>query len=349
MASCFNFSKRAAALVSALLLVMFFAALPSPAQEPSAQASGMASSPPTTAQRTVDQDYLISPDDLLDVYIVDVAEMSRAYRVGPSGMITLPLIGKPLPASGLTLAQLSEVISTELKAAGLVSTPQVTVSVQQSRAHSVAITGAVKHPQIYPLLTKTTLLDVLSQAEGLADDASNVAIVRRGDIAIHALGLDTHSELKPEEREALLTVTVDTKRVMESSDPNVNIDIYPGDRVTVPRAGIVYVVGAVNKPGGFTMKPSKQGMTVLQAVALAEDLKSTAIGSKSVLLRADAQGPDGRKQIPIDLKKVLAGKAHDVVLQADDILFVPDSPGKKAFRKGLESALQMAGVAIYRF
>jgi polysaccharide biosynthesis/export protein len=96
------------------------------------------------------------------------------------------------------------------------------------------------------------------------------------------------------------------------------------------------------------MKPSKQGMTVLQAIALAEDVKTTALPDQAVIIRNDPHAHDGRMQIPVELKKVLSGKAQDPVLQADDILFVPDSPGKRALRRGLEAILQTAtGVAIY--
>ena len=89
-------------------------------------------------------------------------------------------------------------------------------------------------------------------------------------------------------------------------------------------------------------------MTVLQAVALAEDAKSTAIRNKTVIIRLDPAAPEGRKQLPLDLKLVLAGKAPDPVLQANDILFIPDSQGAKAFRRGIEAALQtVTGLAIY--
>jgi polysaccharide export outer membrane protein len=115
----------------------------------------------------------------------------------------------------------------------------------------------------------------------------------------------------------------------------------------VPHAGVIYVVGAVNKPGGFTMKPSSHGMTVLQALALAEDTRSTALKDQTVIIRNDAQSPGGRKQIPVELKKVLRGKTPDPVLQADDILFVPDSAGKRALHRSMEAIVQATtGLAI---
>ncbi len=134
-----------------------------------------------------------------------------------------------------------------------------------------------------------------------------------------------------------------------TGDPAYNVELYPGDRVTVPRAGIVYVVGAVNKPGGFPIKQSSDGITVLQALALAEDAKSTARRDKTVVIRRDPTAPEGYRQIPLELKKILAGKAEDPSLQANDVLFVPDSSGRKAMRKSLEAALGAATMlTVYR-
>jgi polysaccharide biosynthesis/export protein len=96
------------------------------------------------------------------------------------------------------------------------------------------------------------------------------------------------------------------------------------------------------------MKASSHGMTVLQALALAEDAKTTALRSQTVIIRNDPQAAEGRKQIPVDLKGILRGKSPDPVLQAEDILFIPDSTAKRAFGRGIESVVQAAtGVAIY--
>ena len=288
-------------------------------------------------------DYLIGTDDVLDIYIVDVPELSRQYRVSGQGTVTVPMLSTPVKAAGLTLSQFSTSLTNDLKTAGLVSDPRVNTTVNQSRLHAVAITGSVKRPQIYSVFSQTTLLDMISQAEGLADDAGGVAIITRGDIASHVLA-GNNEELPESQR----TITLDLKRLLESGDPKLNLDIYPGDRITIPRAGIVYAVGAVNKPGGFTMRPNTGGMTVLQLLALAEDSKPTAKRGETVIIRNDAQSPGGRKQIPADLKNILRGKSPDPVLQPDDILFIPDSSGKRAFRRGLEAIVQTTtGLAIY--
>jgi Periplasmic protein involved in polysaccharide export len=302
------------------------------------------------ASNSPQQDYLISPDDLLDMYIVDVPELSRTYRVSPTGQVTLPLLSAPLDVEGLTLAQFASLATQELKSRGLVSDPRVTVSVKDSRTHSVAITGAVKKPQIYVVFGRTTLLDVISQAEGLSEDASSVANISRGEIAKHMLAKNDPGKDAGEKNNGGGDVlTVDLDKLLQTGDPKLNVDIYPGDRITVAPAGVVYVVGAVNKPGGFALTANRKQLTVLQAVALAEDMKSTAVGNRAMIVRRGPQYPNGRLEVPVKLKEVLAGKAPDIPLQVEDILFVPDSPGKKAALRGVEAAIQVAtGVAIYR-
>jgi polysaccharide export outer membrane protein len=236
----------------------------------------------------------------------------------------------------MRVTDFSALVAKELHQRGLVTNAEVLTSIASSRAQSVAITGAVKVPQIYPVFGETTLLDILSQAQGLTDDASNAAIISRGEIALQS-GVRAPNE------------TVDLTKLLQSGDAAYNVKVYAGDRVTIPRAGVVYVVGAVNKPGGYTMKSVGNGMTVLQAIALAEDVKSTAKRDKTVVIRADPTAAGGHLQMPLDLKKILAGKSPDLALQANDILFVPDSTGVKALHRGLEAGLQAAAwAAVYR-
>ena len=115
----------------------------------------------------------------------------------------------------------------------------------------------------------------------------------------------------------------------------------------MPRAGIVYVVGEVRKPGGFVLK-SNENISVLQAIALAEGLSRTAAKGHARIIRTD-EGTGQRKEIALDLGKVLAGKAPDPILQAKDIVFVPNSAARSALTRGLEVTLQtVSGVVIFR-
>ncbi len=298
------------------------------------------------ASTSNDLEYVIATDDVLDVYVVDVPELSRTYRVSPDGTITIPLLSQPVTAGGLTLNQLTAVISDRLRSAGLVSHPHVVVTVKASQAHAVAITGAVQNPQIYPLFAPTTLLDVLSQAGGLAQDAGSTAVITRGDTAARTAWLTQQGSGKATPTGG--TIKVNVKKLLDTGDPSLNVSVYPGDKVTVQRAGVVYVVGAVQRPGGFPLTNDRDNMTVLQAVALGQGLTPTARQKKAMIIRRGKQFPDGREEIAVNLKKILAGHAPDPGLQPNDILFVPDSTSKRAMRRGADAAIQIAtGLVIW--
>lgn len=289
-------------------------------------------------------EYAVDANDVINVYVIDVPQLSRDYRVSPDGSLTIPLLPSSIAAEGLTLNQLAEVISDKLRAAGLVSHPHVIVTIKSSQAHAVAIAGAVEKPQIYPIFGPTTLLDVLSQAGGLGPDAGNTAIITRGGAAARALWLTQD----PDSSTSVAgTIRVNLQKLLSTGDPSLNVTIYPGDKVTIQRAGVVYVVGAVRRPGGFTMSSGREKMTVLQALALGEGLKSTALEKKAMIIRRGKQLPEGREEISVNLKEILSGHASDPGLEASDILFVPDSASKRALRRGAEAAIQMAtGVVI---
>jgi len=343
-------------MVAAAVLFMagFLAAQESAAQHANGTSDTATASPeyelvPEATKPAGTVEELISPDDQLDVFVMDVPELTRQYRVTTAGLIEVPLLKKPIVAAGLTPEQLAQTIREKLQAAGMVNDPFVTVQVASSHSHTVTIAGAVKNPQIFPVPSKTTLLDAISQAGGLAPDASDTAIVARGEIAGHILGLNKSDSAETGgESASSRSLKVDLKRLMEDGDPNLNVTLYPGDRVTVQRAGVVYVVGAVYRAGGFVMANEGQHMTVLRAIALANNVKSTAATKKAVIIRKDSKTPGGTEQIPLNLNKILDGHEPDQDLLANDILFIPDSAGKKALYRTGEAAAQAASLMIYR-
>ncbi len=96
------------------------------------------------------------------------------------------------------------------------------------------------------------------------------------------------------------------------------------------------------------MKSDSEQMTALKAVALAQGLKGTAKPARAVIIRKD---PDTgtEQEIEVNLKRIMARKAKDVGLNANDILFVPDSAGKKALRRAAEVGLAITtGLIIFR-
>jgi polysaccharide biosynthesis/export protein len=321
-------------------------------------------------------DYRIGPDDQLDISVLEAHELDGKPRVSDDGTISLPLIGT-VKAAGLTTLELQAVVE-ELLRHSYIKDPHVTVQVSDVQSHPVSVFGAVKKPGVFQIRDPKTVVEMLSMAEGLDSDAGDTVIVEHrgeeGDSA--AAGSNDGSasardaRMDSEGRESLLrpvslkadsaigsapnpennasTVTIDLKKLLDTGDPRLNVLVYPGDVVKVPRADLVYVVGEVGRPGGFELK-SNERISVLQAVALAEGLTHTSAGSHARIIRTDP-ATGSRKEIPINLNKILAGKAADPLLRPRDIVFVPNSAGKAAIFRGVEAATSIgAGIAVYRW
>ena len=304
-------------------------------------------------------DYTVSPEDTLEVLIMDVPEVSRAYRVGNNGLLSMPLLPEPIQAAGLTLDQLSHVIATKFREAGMLNNAQVTVSLRETRLHSVIISGSVKKPQAYPVYGPTRLLDLLTQAGGLADDAGNEVVVTRGPAGLLA---QQHGDTTAAEESGVgddshdskdATFTLDIKKLLETGEDASNILLYAGDRVTVPRAALIYILGAVNRPGGYTLHDPHQQITVLKALAMAGDVSSLAKKKHMVILRKDPANPDAKRtEIRVDFDGLVHARIADVNLQAEDILYVPVSGRQKALQQALSSGVTTgsavaAGLIVY--
>ncbi len=284
-------------------------------------------------------DYIIGSGDLLGVEVFDVPELTRDIRVSETGFISLPLLPTKVHASGLTPYQLQDKIAELLQTNGLISTPEVTVSVKEQRSQPITVIGAVKTPMVIQAMRQTTLLQVLSQAGGISEDAGSIVMVTRS--------LDT-DVAQPTADPQPQTFTIALNDLLDSGDGRFNIPVIGGDVVSVPRAGIVYIVGAVARPGGFVMQNDRDRMTALKVLSLAGGTLGTAKSNQSVILRKDpATGQ--REQVHVDLDKVLHLKGEDVTLQASDILYVPDSTAKKAAKRAGDIAISLAtGIAIVR-
>jgi polysaccharide biosynthesis/export protein len=233
---------------------------------------------------------------------------------------------------------------------------------------TVSVVGAVKMPGVFQIRGTKTVIDVLSMAEGVTDDAGDTVLIMhragypetdnssgpdttRGGIAPTLLGelYSKNNSIRPTLPEKNVAIEeINLKKLLDSADSALNVPVRPGDIVKVPRAGIVYVVGEVQKPGGFVLQ-NNESISVLQALALAEGPTHTSAISRARIIRSDpATGK--RIEIPMNLGKIFSGKAPDAILQPKDIVFVPNSAAKNVFYRGSEAALQTAaGVAIYRW
>jgi polysaccharide export outer membrane protein len=288
-------------------------------------------------------DYRIGPEDLLAISVFEAPALNRTVRVSADGDISLPLLGA-VQAMGLTSRQLEAVLE-ELLRRSYMKDPHVGVFVEQVQSHPISVFGAVERPGVYQIRGAKTLVEVLSMAQGLASDAGDTVIVERGGgqapPGSFAGNASRHTESGPQ------TIRIPLEGLLDSGHPGDNVLVYPGDVVKVSRAGIVYVVGEVKKPGGFTLK-TNENISVLQALALAEGLTRTSAARHALIIRT-AKGSGERAEIPIDLDKILKGRAPDPLLHARDIVFVPDSTGRAAFYRGAEAALSIAGgVIVYR-
>jgi polysaccharide export outer membrane protein len=290
-------------------------------------------------------EYVIGSGDLLGIEVFDVPELSREVRVNETGYISLPLMPSKVRAAGLSPYQLQDKLAELLQTNGLVSTPDVTVSIKEQHSQPITVIGAVKTPMVTQALRKTTLLQAISQAGGIADDAGSTVIVTRPtpDPLESADPVDTSSPTAPKPPQSF---TINIADILESGDPRFNIPLIGGDVVSVPRAGIIYVVGAVQKPGGFLLQNDLDHMTMLKMLSLAGGTTNTAKTKNAVILR---KNPDTgkRDQVPIDLNKVMHLKTQDVQLQSNDILFVPDSNGLRALHRTGDIAISLTtGIAI---
>lgn len=310
-------------------------------------------------------EYRIGPDDVLDISVFAAPELNRIARVSSSGDISLPLLGS-VRSAGLTPMGLESCLEDLLRRS-YVRDPHVSVFVRDLQSHPVSVLGAVKAPGVFQVRGPKTLLEVLSLAGGLSDDAGDTAIIMRratsvsqpdgepstisaalmpaSETATGASSGNAHPDTHSQEAEG---VQVNLKDLLDSADRHYNLVVYPGDIVKVTRAGVVYVVGEVKKPGGFTLKSSEK-LSVLQAIALSEGLMRTAAKSNARVIRTDPITGE-RKEFRIDLNKIMKGKDQDVVLESRDVVFVPNSAARTTFSRGAEAAAQtLTGLLIFHW
>jgi polysaccharide export outer membrane protein len=288
-----------------------------------------------------DRSYILRSQDAITVRVADLREFKDLgiVRVDQEGNIRLPVTGR-LHVEGLTVEQVEKEVTAKLSA--IMLNPEVTVAVAEQRSHPVSVLGAVRTPGVYQITERKTLYEVLSLAGGLNQDASNRVIITRhvsdGKLSLPTANLDATGKYYIAE--------LKVRDVMEAKVPGSNIVMLSGDVITVPKADLVYVVGAVRRAGGFPLAEKEQ-ISVLQAVSLAEGLDKVAGAKNGRILRQSEPGKE-RNEIAINVDDILDGRAKDVSLQANDILFIPTSVGKSVSIKALETAIQIGtGIAVW--
>ncbi|MCU1314592.1 MAG: Capsule polysaccharide export protein [Acidobacteriaceae bacterium] len=266
----------------------------------------------------------IGPGDQIHVTVVDSPELDQHPRVTDAGEVPLLGVGA-VKVAGLTPGEAATAVHDKLVAAHYMNHPEVGVAVEQYATQTVAILGQVRSSGAYPIVTGRPVLDVLALAGGLTPAADrNILIERRGD----------------QEHPVHYNVSNDGAAAVRTS-----VMVYPGDTILVPKAGIVYILGDVNRPGGIVMDNNSSEMTLLQALAMAGGVARTAKEGHAKLLRKDAAG---YKETQLSLGDIQNGKQQDIALAAGDVLYVPFSYAKNVAVSGSSGVISsLSSVAIY--
>ena len=264
----------------------------------------------------------IGNNDLISVAVYNAPELSKSIRVGGDGYIRLPMMKQRIKVDGLMPPEVEAAITAALKHEQILVDPYVSVTMLEYHSRPISVMGAVKTPLTFQADSTVTLLDALARADGLAPEAgSEILITRKQD--------------GENGQPTFLTQRIPIKSLIGGDDPELNVKLNGGEEIRVPTAGKIFVVGNVKAPGAFPLQDSGE-TTLLKALAMAGGL-SPYSGRQAFVIRREANGT--KNEIPVELSKIMARKAPDAQLQADDILYVPDATGRRATLAALEKVL----------
>ena len=264
---------------------------------------------------------VLGPGDEVEVTVYGAPDLSGHTRVATNGSISMPLVGY-IRVAGLSSSEAEEAIEAQLRQNNVVNNPQVSVFVKEYTSGGISVAGEVSKPGVYSALGPHRLFDVLQAAGGLTDRAGSTVTISH--------------------RDGVNPITVEIPKDPEQMS-RINVDLSPGDTIVVNKAGIVYVLGEVNKPGGYVLN-STGGVTLLRVIAAAGGpTHGAAVGGTKMIRRT----PTGLQELPVPLKELMHAKVADIPLKADDIVYVPSSRLKAAVNA---SALlsTLGTTALYR-
>lgn len=263
-------------------------------------------------------DYRIGPEDLLEIEAYNVEDVKKTVRVNSQGDIALPLVGI-IRAKGMTTSELEKEITNKLDR--YVQETVVNVFVKAYHSQRISVVGAVNNPQVYAVTGQRYLIDMLMTAGGIKEEAGNICYVNRP--AIHN---------SPDSRTA--TIVIDLDELLINGNFTLNIPVFAGDVINVPKGGVIFVDGAVKNPGAFTVRSNT---TVIQAITMAHGVNPDAKLSDIRIFRDNGKGD--RDVIPVDYDAIKKGESPDILLAENDIIIVPQS-GIKNFFNGFISTIK---------
>jgi polysaccharide biosynthesis/export protein len=243
----------------------------------------------------------VGANDLITLSVYGAPELSRSLRINPEGMLRVPMVKQALSVRGKMPLEIETLIAQALTDEDILVDPVVTVTLAELASRPVNVAGAVRKPTTFQANGRTTLLDALTRAEGLDENAGQEILVTR-----------SNGE----------TERVSVRALFEKADPAANLALEGGEQVRVPDVGRVFIVGNVLKPGSVPLNDAG-GMSVLKALAMAEGLTRFAT-KEAYIYRPDPTSGE-KKEVRVELRKIMDRKEADVTLLAGDIFYVPDN------------------------
>jgi polysaccharide export outer membrane protein len=279
----------------------------------------------------------LGPGDLVSLTVYASPELSRSFRIKSDGSLRLPLLKQSIRAANIMPEELGEAIDAALRAEQVMVQPVVTITVVEYGSRPVSVTGAVRRPLTFQAYGEVTLLNALARAEGLSPEAGPDVLVSL-----------PHSNSDGTSSRSVERISI--TRLMNGSDAKLNLKLQGGEEIRIPEAEKVYVVGNVKKPGAFPVQDSSN-TSVLKILAVSEGVLPFA--AKQAYIYRQEPGSETRKEIPVELTRIVRRETADIPLQGGDIFYIPDNRGRRLAVTTLERIAGFgtntaSGVLIWR-
>lgn len=251
------------------------------------------------------EDYRIGAEDVIQITVYAQPDLSITVKVSPDGYIPFPLLGR-IKADGFTGRELEKDVEARLLSDYL-NNPQVSILIKEYRSRKIYVLGGVAKPGMYELTKTITLLEALSRAGGLSNNAARHAVISR-------------SKKRPQNETIEEPIKVDLKRLLDEGDTSLNVNIHDGDVIQIPSTNSYFVFGEVKSPGLYAID---KDLTILQAITRAGGFTKIAAPSRTKVIR----GKNGTEEtIKVDISDIIKGdKEKDIYIKADDIVVIPES------------------------
>jgi polysaccharide export outer membrane protein len=240
------------------------------------------------------QDYVVGEGDVLKIVVYENDDLTTTARVSRENAVVVPLIGR-VDVKGLSVSQIADNIKT-LLADGYLVDPHVSIFIEEFRSRNVTVLGEIRQPGLYELREETTLLELLSKAGGVNENAGSQAIIKRR---------------QDSDQNTVKIIKIDLQRLLEAGDTSLNVTIMDEDSIYIAKAELFYINGQVHRPAAYKCNPQT---TLHMAVTMAGGFTDIASSRRIKIIR----NKNGKKT-------VISRAKMDASILPDDIIVVPES------------------------